>query len=88
MAKKAQTSKDIKFEEALCRLEEIVSQMESEELPIEDLLKKYQEGTKLRQLCEKKLEEAEKQIEVVLKDKKGKIKKVPLESVDKEESGE
>src|SRR5207253_9973012 len=47
------------FEEALKRLEAIVDAMESEDLPLETLLGKYQEGTRLARICKDKLAEAE-----------------------------
>ena len=55
------------FEEAIQRLEQIVADMEGAELPLEDVLKKYEEGTRLVQLCSQKLEEAEKKIELLTK---------------------
>jgi len=53
------------FEQAIQRLEQIVTDMEGAELPLEDVLKKYEEGTRLVQFCSQKLEEAEKKIELL-----------------------
>lgn len=50
------------FEEALSRLEGIVEKMESDELPLEALLAKYEEGTQLAKICQEKLAEAELKI--------------------------
>jgi exodeoxyribonuclease VII small subunit len=55
------------FEDAIQRLEQIVADMEEAELPLEDLLKKYEEGTRLVRFCGQKLEEAEKKIELLTK---------------------
>ncbi|MCL5985910.1 MAG: exodeoxyribonuclease VII small subunit [Actinobacteria bacterium] len=56
---------DIKFEEALSRLETIVNDLEKGGLTLEDSLKKFEEGIKLSDYCVKKLEEVEKKIEVL-----------------------
>src|SRR5271169_6795152 len=53
------------FEQAIQRLEKIVAEMEGTELPLEDVLKRYEEGTRLVRFCSQKLEEAEKKIEVL-----------------------
>jgi exodeoxyribonuclease VII small subunit len=50
------------FEQAIERLERIVADMEAAELPLEDVLKKYEEGTRLVRFCSQKLEEAEKKL--------------------------
>lgn len=67
-----------KFEEALKRLEKIVAEMEGGELSLDESLKKYEEGVKLSRLCMKKLEEAEKKIEILQKGLDGKITKKPF----------
>ena len=53
------------FESAMARLEKIVEEMENAELPLEDILKRYEEGTELRKFCEVKLKEAEKRVQKV-----------------------
>lgn len=64
-------SSEPSFEKALERLEKIVEQMESAELPLEEVLKCYEEGTELVKFCQQKLEEAEKRIEILAKTKDG-----------------
>jgi exodeoxyribonuclease VII small subunit len=59
------------FEEALKKLESIVSEMESDDLPLETLLARYEEGTKLAQVCQAKLAEAELKIQQLEKDASG-----------------
>src|SRR5437867_2604085 len=61
------------FEQAIQRLEKIVADMESAELPLEDVLKKYEEGTRLVRFCSQKLEEAEKKIEILTKKADGTV---------------
>jgi exodeoxyribonuclease VII small subunit len=65
---------DIKFEDALQRLEQIVDQLEAGDLPLEDSLKVFEEGVALARRCAKYLEEAEKRIELLTKDESGLLK--------------
>lgn len=62
------------FENAIERLESIVEQMESDSLPLEDLLTRYEEGLKLVKFCSEKLDAAEKRIEIIARDATGKPK--------------
>lgn len=68
------------FEEALQKLEGIVEEMESDELPLETLLAKYEEGTKLAKVCQEKLSEAEVKIAQLEKTAGGEFKLKPLAS--------
>jgi len=52
-------AEEIPFEDALKKLETIVETMESEELPLETLLARYEEGAQLAKICQAKLSEAE-----------------------------
>jgi exodeoxyribonuclease VII small subunit len=56
---------EIKFEKAMERLERIVEDLESGNMPLEDALKKYEEGVNLSRTCTKKIEQAETKIEVL-----------------------
>ena len=60
-----------KFEEALARLEEIVQKMESGDLSLDESLKAFEEGIKLVRLCSKKLEEADRRIDLLVKNEQG-----------------
>ena len=73
-------SAGVTFEAALKKLESIVESMESEELPLESLMSKYEEGTKLAKTCQEKLAEAELKIQRLEKTESGelKLKAVPL----------
>ena len=68
-----------KFEAALSRLEEIVSELESGELGLEQSLKLFEEGVKLARVCNARLEDAERKVEILLKDKNGKVTGKPFE---------
>ena len=69
---------ELPFEEALKRLEAIVEAMESEDLPLETLLAKYEEGTQLSRICQQKLAEAEVKLQQLEKNAAGEIKLKPL----------
>jgi len=60
-----------KFEDALSKLEKIVSKLEEGDLPLEESLKYFEEGIRLSRFCNQKLDEAEKRVEILLKDKEG-----------------
>lgn len=60
--------KEKSFEESLLRLEEIVAEIESEELGLEKQFQLFSEGMALARLCDRKLTEVEKSVEIVLKD--------------------
>lgn len=69
----------MKFENALARLEEIVEELEKGEMDIEKSLKIFEEGIKMARFCSKKLDEAEKKIELLTKDEEGNLKTRPME---------
>lgn len=77
--------KDRKFEEALEELEKVVERLESGELSLEDSLAAFEEGVKLVRLCNQKLTEVEKKIELLVKDKEGKFELRPLEEIKEED---
>jgi len=54
-----------KFEELLARLEQIVSEMENAELPLEKLLDHYEEGMRLVKACGDRLADAEQKVEIL-----------------------
>jgi exodeoxyribonuclease VII small subunit len=73
-------SSDLPFEEALKKLEAIVEAMESEDLPLETLLARYEQGTRLARLCQEKLEDAELKVQQLEKNTAGEMKLKPLAS--------
>lgn len=70
------------FEEALKKLEGIVEAMESGDLPLEALLAKYEEGSKLVKICQEKLAEAELKIQKLEKTAAGDMKLKSFETVE------
>jgi exodeoxyribonuclease VII small subunit len=60
-----------KFEDALGRLEELVRKMEAGDMTLEDSLKAFEEGIKLARLCAKKLDDAERRVDILLKQEDG-----------------
>ena len=61
------------FEKAMARLEEIVRLLESGELSLDETVRLYEEGQRLRRFCEQKLNEAEKRIKMVTLSDEGTI---------------
>jgi len=59
------------FDNAMSRLEQIVEQMESAQLPLEELLTRYEEGVTLVKVCEQKLAAVEKRIEIITRNAAG-----------------
>lgn len=72
------------FEKNLKRLEAIVERMEGEELDLEQSLKLFEEGVALAEKCSKRLDEAEKKVTMLLKDKQGELIQEPFEDSDDE----
>ena len=72
-------AKNPPFEEALKTLEAIVETMESGDLPLETLIARYEEGTRLARICQEKLADAELKIQQLEKTAAGGIKLKPLE---------
>ena len=62
-----------KFEEAFRKLESIVKKLEDGNLSLEESLKAFEEGVRLSRFCSKKLDEAEKKVEILLKDSNGRV---------------
>jgi len=69
---------DIKFEDALQRLERIVDQLEAGNLTLEESLKVFEEGVGLARHCARYLDEAEKRIELLTRDESGTLKTEPF----------
>ncbi len=59
------------FEEALTRLEAIVESMEGGDVPLADLIARFEQGTQLLKVCEGRLQEAELRIEQLRRQKDG-----------------
>jgi exodeoxyribonuclease VII small subunit len=76
MAKKDSAPKN--FEGALAELEEVVEQLESGDLPLDDSLAAFEKGVGLVKFCNQKLNEVEKKVELLLKDKDGRLQLTTL----------
>ncbi|MFA5144887.1 MAG: exodeoxyribonuclease VII small subunit [Candidatus Omnitrophota bacterium] len=70
---------EIKFEEALKKLEKIVEDLEQGDMSLDEALKKYQEGIELSRVCNQRLESAKKKIDILVKNKKGEFELKPGE---------
>jgi exodeoxyribonuclease VII small subunit len=70
--------RDLGFEASLTSLEKIVEQLESGDLPLERALELFEEGVALARRCQSQLEEAERKVELLLRER-GEIKAVPFE---------
>ncbi|MFH0974712.1 MAG: exodeoxyribonuclease VII small subunit [Spirochaetota bacterium] len=68
----------VTFEAAMKQLEQIVQELESGNLSLEDSIKKFEEGIKLSKFCSSKLDETEKKITLLLKDQDGNIIEKPF----------
>jgi exodeoxyribonuclease VII small subunit len=62
---------DLKFEDCLARLEQIVGALEAGNLPLEESLKVFEEGITLARHCSRYLDDAERRIEMLVKDDSG-----------------
>jgi exodeoxyribonuclease VII small subunit len=63
---------ELNFEGAMDRLEEIVEQMESGKMMLEELIVRYEEGMKLVKICQERLTSAEQRIEIITRNNAGK----------------
>ena len=79
-----ETTEELKFEKALERLEKIVEELEAGDIPLEDALKKYEEGVRLSRLLNERLAQAEKKIQILTKSLDGSSKREDFDFEDKE----
>ena len=75
----------VPFEDALKKLEGIVEAMEADDLPLETLLAKYEEGSKLVKVCRDKLSEAELKIQLLEKNADKEMRLKPFETEEMEQ---
>jgi exodeoxyribonuclease VII small subunit len=68
------------FETALKRLEEIVRKLESGDLSLDSALELFEEGIQLSRFCHTTLGQAERRVEILLKNESGQMKAVPFEA--------
>lgn len=77
---------EMKFEEALKKLEKIVDDLEKGSLSLDEALARYEEGIKLSRLCGKKLEAAKKKVEILVKSEDGSLELKDFDEKSAEES--
>jgi exodeoxyribonuclease VII small subunit len=73
-----------RFEEALQELENIVQRLEDGNLSLDESLALFEEGIKLSRLCAQRLDEAEKKIELLMKDENGSVSRQPFIPADED----
>jgi len=71
-------SEELTFEEALERLETLVQSLEEGDLPLEEAIATFEEGTRLKKICQERLREAERTIELLVEDSDGDLSVTPL----------
>lgn len=69
----------LSFEKAMEQLEQIVQEMESGELTLENAFKKFEEGIRLSRYCTRKLEDTEKKITLLMEQADGSISEAPFD---------
>lgn len=74
--------KKLSFEQAMTRLEEIVTSMERGEAPLEESLSLFTEGTKLLKQCTTMLDKAEQQVTKIARTADDTLGEVPFEGED------
>jgi exodeoxyribonuclease VII small subunit len=84
----ARTRKEKTFEEAMERLEAIVTQIESDDLGLEEQFDLFREGMTLARFCDAKLSEVQKSVEIVLKESATEWKTAPFDAAAAEEDEE
>ena len=72
-------SKKLSFEQAMTRLEEIVTAMERGEAPLEESLALFAEGTELLKQCSGLLDKAEQQVTKLTRTADGSLQETPFE---------
>jgi len=70
---------EITFESSLKELERIVEELEAGDLPLEHSLELFEQGVKLSRECQKRLDEAERKVEILLKDSDGSYSPAPFD---------
>jgi exodeoxyribonuclease VII small subunit len=71
-------SKDIKFEEAILKLEESVRLLEGGTLSLDESIEKYEEALRYVKICNETLEKAEQKVKILTEGKDGTISDRPF----------
>ena len=73
-------NENLSFEEAMDKLEKIVEELEKGEQPLEVSVENFKNGVEMSNYCEKLLDDAEKSINILIKNKNGEIEEEPFEA--------
>lgn len=74
-----------KFEASLKKLEEIVKRLETGSLSLDDSLKAFEEGVRHAAFCSSRLDDAERRVEILLRQKDGSLMREPFETTESRE---
>ena len=66
------------FEQSMKKLERILQELESGDLPLEKAMTKFEEGIQLSKFCTEKLDETEKKVTLLMQDNQGNIEEKPV----------
>lgn len=75
-------AKQMSFESSLRELERIVGQLEAGDLPLEQSLELFEQGVRLSRECQRRLDEAEQKVEILIKGNDGAITTAPFDEPD------
>lgn len=81
------TNAELNFEQAMGKLEDIVGRLESGDVPLEAAIEMFQEGMQLAQLCNHKLEQVERKIEMLVQ-QNGELSRKPFQVSDADQGDE
>ncbi len=82
------TQQEPNFEQAMERLEEIVSGMEGERMALDEMVSNYEEGMRLLKVCRQRIESARRRVELIAADAEGKASLTAFEPGTAEEPAE
>ncbi len=74
--------KNIKFEDALNALEDIIKNLENGNMPLDKSLESFEEAVNLIRLCNEKLENAEQKVKILIEGNDGVITDIPFDIAD------
>jgi len=66
------------FEQSMNKLEQIVQELESGDLPLEKAMSKFEEGIQLSKFCTEKLDKTEKKVTILMQDNEGNVEEKPV----------
>ncbi len=66
--------KELTFEESLKQLESVVTKLESGEAPLDETIRLFEEGMRLSAICQRRLDEADRKIELLLRKPDGVVR--------------